>query len=269
MVSARRPETYTTWGFGYPSSSEYPPIAPSPSTGQTTLVTPTSANGKIKRGWFGRLDTVDTSSPKSKSSKKSSSTKGQKDTRPPAVLRPESQEMIMVTYEEGLAKLGLGRPHHILYPESVGQDEPPAFEETRQAYPSISPRAVPGRSGLRTAERDGGSEERRDRVTSAERVREWARSPLNRTPGTANSQDSGVTRPGVAGIGAGHQHQHGTRGVGGQAGKETHQNTWLPSYYHTPERSQPRLPEESELDYRAGAGTGVSPGRDQWSGNRI
>ena len=261
---ARRPETFTTWGFGYPSHafpSEYPAIAPSPSTGQTTLVTPTSA--RVKKGWFGRTEAE---SPRSKLTAKAGRPKvSHKEVVIPMTSRPESEEMIMVTYEEGLAKLGLGRPHHILYPGDPS--DPPAFEETRQAYPSVSPRGVPGRSGLRP-ERDV-PERRGERVTSAERVREWARSPLNRVSVTASTLDSGVTRPGVAGVGAGYQHD--TR-AGGQYGRPTHQSTWLPSYYHTPDRTHPDLPVESELDYRMGRPPGASsasPGRELWSGNRI
>jgi hypothetical protein len=191
---------------------------------------------------------------------------GDGDMESPIVLRPESEEMIVVTYEEGLAKLGLVRPHHILYPNEHGPTEPLAFEETRQAYPVVSPRAVTGRTGLRGTER-GEERDRRHRIISAERVKEWARSPLDKTPMTATSEESGVTRPGVAGIGAGHQHD--VRGAGGQRGKGSHQSTWLPSYYHTPERVHPQLPEESELGYRSERRQEISPGRDQWITNRI
>lgn len=277
--------TFTTWGFGFPAPTEYPPIAPSPSTGTTTLVTPSSDRTRLKKGFWGSV-----SKEVSSGTKPSPGTEG----RSPIVLRPQSEEMVFVTYEEGLAKLGMAqRPHHIL---SMDQD-PPGFHQARQAYPTTNiPRASPGQYGggergqrefesrhSPASARDGsvtpGVEERNDRIRS------WVNSPKTEQPASATTTGSGRTRPGVAGVGAGRlipqpspaqarrsMSRDEGRGRGGQVGRGDlvgrGQSTWLPSYYHTPERRPRELEEGSELDYRIDVE--LSPEiANRWCGNRI
>ncbi|WVO16194.1 hypothetical protein L204_103865 [Cryptococcus depauperatus] len=124
-------ETISTPGFSHTATTHLrsqTPIAPSPSTGQTTLVTPnsTASHGKHK------MKKID-----------SKSLGG--------LLRPESSEMVVITYEEGLRKLGINfdngsRPHHILYPEYDDTDSTEGFESQSQAVDS--PRTRPGRDRI-------------------------------------------------------------------------------------------------------------------------
>lgn len=291
---------FTTWGFGFPAPTDYPPIAPSPSTGITTLVTPNSDRSKLKKGFFGGIKNG------SNGSKSSIRPSPVVETRSPIVLRPQSEEMVMVTYEEGLAKLGLAQPHHILYMDP--NPDPPAFDEARQAYPvapapvaqvANSPRGIPGRSGRRShaqrqsathpsprrgdVERDGsitpGLEERN------ERIRDWVNSPReehqHRQPSSATTTESGRTRPGLAGLGAAGgmgvrrvpvPREYARRSLQQEMVEQGRraQSGWLPSYYHTPERFPRDLEEASELDYRLDGDLDVSPrGGGRWGGNRI
>lgn len=165
-----RRNTFTTWGFGYPPAAApttyrapSPPIAPSPSTGNSTLVTPST--GRLKKGkdgWGWGQPTVATVTPNGSRTNLGN----EQDTRSPIVLRPESEEMVVVTYEEGLAKLGLSQPHHIITPD------PPGFDEARQAYPVPSPRTTPGRSGLRN-ENGGGGTDRSPGAEPRTKVNGW------------------------------------------------------------------------------------------------
>jgi len=161
-LTSRRSErrgTFTTWGFGHPGAApfiaqgaDYPPIAPSPSTGQTTLVTPTSGStGKVTtKGWFSR----NTEGIKANIINNNKQSARDPHARSPIVLRPESEEMVVVTYEEGLMKLGLGRPHQILSPEGNepgrngnGEADRGSADslQVRQAYPVAGSRIKPGR----------------------------------------------------------------------------------------------------------------------------
>ncbi|WVQ80779.1 hypothetical protein IAT38_002884 [Cryptococcus sp. DSM 104549] len=139
--------SFTTFGFGPAQTvSGFPrtqtPIAPSPSTGQTTLVTPSTGGGmgygkqKLKKGVLGGMG-------------------GKSPIEDPR--RPQSEEMIVVTYEDGLRKLGIDpdgdrpRPHHILYPEDDDDPETMAaydYERQQVQVQAVdSPRAIPGRGG--------------------------------------------------------------------------------------------------------------------------
>ncbi|TYJ55972.1 hypothetical protein B9479_003357 [Cryptococcus floricola] len=104
------------------------PIAPTPSTGQTVLVTPSTGGGygssKLKKMMIGAGGGK--SSPADKH---------------------ESAELVVITYEDGLRKLGIDpnggqpHPHHILYPE---YDEG-EMDNGSQVRAVDSPRAKPGR----------------------------------------------------------------------------------------------------------------------------
>ena len=117
----RVPHPSTRTAYTYPGFGN----DPSPSTGHTTLVTPSS----------GRL-------------KKPSKAGGVGEIQSPIVLRPGSEEMVTVTYEEGLAKLGLDRPpvHHMVESDPPGfmASNGPVFEEIE-----VSPRRRGGRTGRR------------------------------------------------------------------------------------------------------------------------
>ena len=270
--------TFTTWGFGYPGAApsvahgaEYPPIAPSPSTGQTTLVTPTSSTGKAaKKGWFalarGKGDNEEFMADQY--------------ARSPIVLQPESEEMVVVTYEEGLMKLGLSRPHHIIHSDTRAETNTSAGGvQARQGLPyaPASPRPSPGRGPGNDRTMPRGLEVVNVHtplsVSSAERTREWARSPLDRTSVTpsqpvsaATTNESGVTLPSTAAANAGRM--AATRAGETVAGARSQQSTWLPSYYHAPGvRYGREADEESELDYQAVAGTGSD--LDGWRTSRI
>ncbi|RXK38306.1 hypothetical protein M231_04479 [Tremella mesenterica] len=96
------------------------PTTPSAST-DATLVTPSgSVSSRLKK-------------PKSKSPTNHLNLINPKDKDPMSArskdLRSESEEIVMVTYEDGLARMGL-KPHHILYAD------PPPFDQ-------ISPRSPP------------------------------------------------------------------------------------------------------------------------------
>lgn len=259
-----RRETFTTWGFGYPGAApsiapeaRYPPIAPSPSTGQTTLVTPTSSStGKAaKKGWFARTVVAD----RGEGDTKDHVGDGLVDARSPIVLRPESEEMVVVTYEEGLMKLGLARPHHILYSENSAQT-------------TNSGAGTRGREGAPARLEDIGVRPPISQ-SSAERTREWAQSPLHRAgTGTfsqpvsaATTQESGVTLPAAAN---GAERVAAAQAVELSRDARGHQSTWLPSYYHAPGLPLgSEMGAESVLDYRAMAGTG--PDSNRWARSRV
>ena len=176
--------------------------------------------------------------------------------------------MVMVTYEEGLVNMGIQKPYHILR-----YSEPPAFEQTRQAYPQSSRanQAVPdsgtlGRdpSGLggevepstvRTgANGDSIDRERGRRRAREERDIEEIRAPppaseSNRTPRSARQKWGGG-------------------GVGNAGGDSD--GGWLPSYYHSPEANkQKQYDLQSDLGYRrdggdSGSGTSGKSKRQGW-----
>ena len=195
-------------------------------------MTPTSSSSKLKRGAASPITGKKSpfrSKPKTKAKPKGKKTKGAKTVEPPrpspasTVHRPESEEMVMVTYEQGLANMGMVRPHHIFR-----YSEPPPFDQARQAYPVHVPesglsRELPhGNSEILTG--SGGS---RSGLGSASpdrpRMERDRRVEHQRTAGRRRGDDS--------------------------------QSTWLPSYYRSPESNRRQLDdEESDLGYRAGGG---------------
>ena len=231
---------------------------PSSSSTSRSLATPVTSTSKLSKQSNARSDRRDRDRVRDDDSEEGGRTL--------MAMRPESEEMVVVTYEEGLAKLGLGRPHHILFP-----DDPPQFEETQQAYPTITPpsstasssaRTVPGRSGLRREERQREMMESRRRE-EREDLREWARSPVRRAGGRTDDLASARESPG--GSGRSETRNGGpSGGVSPASGRNEAaaalQSTWLPSYYHSPEH-RGRDVEDSELGYagpESGTGTASS-----------
>lgn len=127
----------TFFGFGATGMVSLPhiqaQIASSPSTAQTSLVTPTNSshNGKKQKLKKARLGDMGRSSPESG--------------------RRKSEELVVITYEDGLRKLGIDpsgevhRPNHILYPEDYDDTEEIAVFEPQMKGRVDSPRAKPGR----------------------------------------------------------------------------------------------------------------------------
>lgn len=130
-------ETFTAFGFGATRMVSLPHIQAqitsyNPSTAQTSLVTPTNS---------------------SYNGKKQKLTKALKDIGcpSPASGRRKSEELVVITYKDGLRKLGIDpsgeahRPHHILYPEEYDNTEEIALFEPQIKGRMDSPRAKPGR----------------------------------------------------------------------------------------------------------------------------
>lgn len=127
----------TFFGFGATGMVSLPhiqaQIASSPSTAQTSLVTPTNSshNGKKQKLKKARLGDMGHSSPESG--------------------RRKSEELVVITYEDGLRKLGIDpsgevhRPNHILYPEDYDDTEEIAVFEPQMKGRVDSPRAKLGR----------------------------------------------------------------------------------------------------------------------------
>jgi hypothetical protein len=144
-----------------------------------------------------------------------------------AEVEEGDEELVVVTYEEGLAKLGMvdglgveGRPHHILYPD------PPPFEEVARME-VFSPgsggsgeRSIPGRTGLRTGNGKWG-----------ERLKDGREGRI-KPPRIDAGGESGLQRNGTV------------------------QSAWLPSYYHTNNQGRVQEDESSDLGYRAGPAIG-------------
>jgi hypothetical protein len=69
--------------------------------------------------------------------------------------REEESEMVMVTYEEGLKKLGLDRTQHIIYPDPPTFDDngeiatPPFSSQTQSSRPTPTTASLltPGKTG--------------------------------------------------------------------------------------------------------------------------
>ncbi|ODN82103.1 hypothetical protein L202_02412 [Cryptococcus amylolentus CBS 6039] len=105
------------------------PLTPTPSTGQTVLVTPSTGGGfhgssKLRRMMIGA---------------------GGGKSLP--ADKHESAELVVITYEDGLRKLGIDpsggqpHPHHILYPEYDESE----MDNGSPVRAVDSPRAKPGR----------------------------------------------------------------------------------------------------------------------------
>lgn len=129
-------ETFTTFGFGATGLASLPhiqaPTTSSPSTAQTLLMTPTnsSPNGK-KQKLTKVLSNIGRCSAESR--------------------RRNSEDLVVITYEDGLRKLGIDpngqmpHPQHILYPEEFDDAKETAMFEPQINRGMDSPRAKPGR----------------------------------------------------------------------------------------------------------------------------
>lgn len=129
-------ETFTTFGFGATGLASLPHIQAQttsrPSTAQTLLMTPTnsSPNGK-KQKLTKVLRDIGRCSAESG--------------------RLNSEDLVVITYEDGLRKLGIDpngqmpRPQHILYPEEFDDTKEIAKFEPQINGGVDSPRAKPGR----------------------------------------------------------------------------------------------------------------------------
>ena len=276
--------SYVTWGYGGPLSS-IPDHGTSPSTGQTTLVTPVSADTghvKLKKGFWGWGRRG-----KEEMSDQGSRGKVAEEGRSPIFLRPESEEMVVVTYEEGLAKLGLSQPHHILSMSS----QPPPFEEARQAYPTVSPRITPNRHisrrssdgdrnalGLSLVQNNGGPAQHttttvlggreRHRASSLDdrndRIRHWVRQTPEDDLPSAVTRDSNATRPEFACVESGDRQRTkrdtDRTGLRLGAGSGVARSTWLPIFYETSDDRGDEWESDSQLNERAGQVGHESPG---------
>lgn len=220
-----------------------PAISPSPlSTGSTLVGTP---NSRLRKG----SSPLESNRDRSRAGARAASEggPGQRGRAGSAASqiraddRPESQA-IMITYEEGLARLGLQNPSAAAFSTnpiaSYPSSDPPHFDSLyHQPSPSqgrpgrqsiapyehrLSPRAMPGRVGL-----VGGAAARHDRTLVL---------PSQYSEYTDGGREiSGPAPP---------------RSVPGL------QTGWLPTYYQIDERAEDES--YSELDYR-----------DRWAGNRI
>ncbi|ADV20315.1 hypothetical protein I305_01045 [Cryptococcus gattii E566] len=129
-------ETFTTFGFGATGLASLPhiqaPTTSSPSTAQTLLMTLTnsSPNGK-KQKLTKVLRDIGSCSAESG--------------------RRNTEELVVITYEDGLRKLGIDpngqmpRPQHILYPEEYHDNKETAMFEPQIDGRVDSPRAKSGR----------------------------------------------------------------------------------------------------------------------------
>lgn len=125
--------------FGYPrspphSSSHGHTNPDTPSSHESSGVpTPPAAGGRLKKS---------NSAPKAR-------------TQPPAVPAQEETEMVMVTYEEGLKKLGLDKKQHLIYPEppidfdSLDAPTPGLSAGSSRPTPTTAQLLSPSKSGLR------------------------------------------------------------------------------------------------------------------------
>ena len=200
-------------------SSIPPPFpAASLSPSHTTLVTPDTAN-RLKKNGAGVVTPV-TGPP----------VVAEDSSWNPFVMRPESEEMVVYTYEEGLEKLGRRRPS-----DTPSYSDPPAFEQATQAYPTARPNPSnhypPSHNqatGLPSAASTMSRQGRGRSIVGPYRTAHRKAVPLD----VDNDQlaDNTAGRP---------------------DGQSDSGSIWMPSYYRSPEAGRLQFEtEESDLGYR-------------------